>query len=111
MKTKQTLTLGLAALTLTLGAPFTTGAFAQTTTTHKNIVQKHPNATGVAAGVATHTALKRSAAAKKRAHKKLNFAERHPTLTGIAAGVATSKVIKKTTHSATKTTSPSHKTP
>lgn len=76
---------------------FTTGAFAQTAA-HKNIVQKHPNAAGVAAGVATHTALKRSAAAKKRAHKKLNFAERHPTLSGIAAGVATSKVIKKTTH-------------
>ena len=77
---------------------FTTGAFAQTSTAHKNIVQKHPNASGAAAGVATHSALKRSAAAKKRAHKKLNLAEKHPTLSGIAAGVATSKVIKKTTH-------------
>ena len=89
---KRPLIAALAALTLT------TGSFAQTTTAHKNAVQRHPTAAGVAAGVATHAALKRSAAAKKHAHRKLSFAERHPTLTGIAAGAATTKVIKKTTH-------------
>lgn len=60
-------------------------------------VQKHPTATGVAAGIATHAALKRSAAAKKKLHQKLTWAERHPTLTGIAAGTATRLAIKKST--------------
>ncbi|MGC4042968.1 MAG: hypothetical protein QM758_04120 [Armatimonas sp.] len=82
---KKTLAVAMATLTL---MPC---AFAQ------NVIQKHPTATGVVAGVATHAALKRSAAAKKRQHRKLNFAERHPTLTGIAAGVATTKIIKHTT--------------
>lgn len=64
---------------------------------HPNVIQKHPTATGVAAGVATHAALKRSAAYKKKHHQKLTWAERHPTLTGIGAGAATRAVIKKTT--------------
>lgn len=72
-----------------------TPAFAQNP--KLNIVQKHPTLAGAAAGVATHAALKRSAANKKRNHQKLNFAERHPTLTGIAAGVATRAAIKHTT--------------
>ena len=77
-----------------------TAAFAQTAThtaAHKNVVQKHPTATGVVAGVATHSALKRSAAWKKKHHQKLNFAEKHPTMSGIAAGVATKKVIQHST--------------
>ena len=107
-KTKQFATTATIAATLALfSGTLAPNALAQTATvkhaspapTHKpNIVQRHPTATGVAAGVATHSALKRSAAAKKRAHKKLNFAERHPTISGLAAGVATTKTIKKTTH-------------
>ena len=62
-----------------------------------NIVQKHPTLTGIAAGVATHAALKRSAAIKEANGQKLNFAEKHPTLTGIAAGVTTHHIIKKMT--------------
>lgn len=72
-------------------------AFAQTSKPH-NVFQKHPTLSGVAAGVVTRAALKKSAAAKKKTGQKLSFAERHPTLTGIAAGVATRAVIKKTTH-------------
>lgn len=89
---KRQISAVLAVLTLT-----TSGAFAQASKPH-NIIQKHPTLTGVAAGVATHSALKKSAAAKKKAHQKLNFAEKHPTLSGVAAGVATRAVIKKTTH-------------
>jgi len=63
----------------------------------QNLVQRHPTATGVVAGVATHAALKDSAAYKKAHGENLNFAERHPTLTGIAVGVATHHVIKATT--------------
>ncbi len=79
---------GAAAMTLLTVSP---AAFSQ------NIIQRHPTAAGVAAGVATHHLLKKSAARKKAMHQKLNFAERHPTLTGIAAGVATHHIIKKST--------------
>lgn len=77
---------------LTLLAP---AAFAQTG--HLNPVQKHPTMTGVAAGTATHHALKVSARHKKANGQHLNFAERHPTLTGIAAGLGTRHEIKKHT--------------
>jgi hypothetical protein len=53
--------------------------------------------TGIGAGVATHHALKVSAARKKARGQKLNWAERHPTLTGIGAGTATRHIIKKHT--------------
>ena len=60
----------------------------------KNFVQRHPTLTGIGAGMATHRALKISAARKKARGQKLNWAERHPTLTGIGAGTATRHVIK-----------------
>jgi hypothetical protein len=63
-----------------------------------NLIQRHPTGTGVVAGMATHHALKVSAARKKRNHQRLSWAERHPTLTGIGAGLATRHVIKKNTH-------------
>jgi hypothetical protein len=44
--------------------------------------------------MATHRALKVSAARTKARGQKLNGAERHPTLTGIGAGTATRHVIK-----------------
>lgn len=73
-------------------------SFGQKPAAHKpNLIQKHPTATGIAAGVATHAALKRSAAYKKKHHQKLTWAERHPTLTGIGAGAATRAVVKKST--------------
>ena len=65
---------------------------------HPNIIQRHPTATGVAAGIGVHHALKVSAANKKRHHQKLSFAEKHPTMSGLAAGVATRAAIKHTTH-------------
>lgn len=81
---------------------FSTAAFtapsaarAATSTVHKkNWVQRHPTLTGIGAGMATHRALKISAARKKARGQKLNWAERHPTLTGIGAGTATRHVIK-----------------
>ena len=79
--------------TLSLLAP---AAFAQTGyPAHKpNIIQRHPTATGFAAGVATHSALKRSAAYKKAHGQRLNFAEKHPTLSGLGVGTVTRHEIK-----------------
>ena len=61
---------------------------------HPNLIQRHPTATGVAAGLATHHALKVAARNAKLHHKKLNFAERHPTMSGIGAGLFTRHEIK-----------------
>lgn len=62
---------------------------------HKpNIIQRHPTATGFAAGIATHSALKRSAAYKKAHGQRLNFAERHPTMSGFGVGAVTRHEIK-----------------
>jgi hypothetical protein len=99
---------GLAAFTVALALWFTTAfvvpsvaraAPTTTTATHhkKNWVQRHPTMTGIGAGVATHHALKVSAARKKARGQKLNWAERHPTLTGIGVGTTTRHVIKKHT--------------
>lgn len=80
-----------AALTATL--PAVVGA--QTAATHRgNVIQRHPTATGVAAGATTHHALKVSARNKKSHHQKLNFAERHPTITGIGAAIGTHHLVK-----------------
>lgn len=74
-----------AALTLVGVVP----AFAQL-----NGVERHPTATGVAAGIATHMALKRAAANAKAHGKHLNFAERHPMMSSIGAGIATRHYLK-----------------
>jgi len=68
---------------------------AQPVAQHKNWIHRHPVATGFIAGVATHHALKVSAARKKRNHQKLNWAERHPTLSAIGVGGVTTHVLKK----------------
>lgn len=80
-------------LAMTLLAPVT---HAQTAApVHKpNFIQRHPTATGFAAGVATHHALKVSARNAKLHHQKLNFAQRHPTMSGIGAGLFTRHEIK-----------------
>ncbi len=83
----------VAALTLA-----TTGAFVAPAANAQNVIQRHPTATGAAAGVATHHALKVSARNKKRRGRRLNFAERHPTLTGIGVALGTRHAIKSTTH-------------
>ena len=90
---------GAAALLSASFALLAPGAFAQTATMHHNpnFFQRHPTATGTAAGVATHSALKRSAAAKKAHGQKLNFAEKHPTITGLGVGLGTRHEIKKHT--------------
>ena len=62
-----------------------------------NFLQRHPTMTGIAAGVATHHALKVAAAHDKARGKRLNFAERHPTLSGLGVGVFTHHEIKKHT--------------
>jgi hypothetical protein len=62
-----------------------------------NIIQRHPTATGFAAGLATHHALKVAAARDKARGKRLNFAERHPTLSGLGVGLVTRHEIKKHT--------------
>ena len=91
---------GAAALLSAGFALLAPGAFAQTAAPahHPNVIQRHPTATGAAAGMATHSLLKRSAANKKAHHQKLNFAERHPTITGLGAAIGTRHEIK--THTA-----------
>lgn len=80
---------------LTLLAP---ASFAQMAPMHRpNVIQRHPTATGAVAGIATHTALKRSAAYKKAHGQRLNFAEKHPTLSGLGVGIGTRHVIKSHT--------------
>lgn len=79
--------LALISAALALLAPMT---FAQS----PNVIQRHPTATGVAAGVATHHALKVAARNAKAHGQKLNFAERHPTMSAIGAGALTRHEIK-----------------
>lgn len=69
-------------------------SFAQTAYHKPNIIQRHPTATGFAAGVATHHALKVAARNAKMHHQKLNFAERHPTMSALGAGIVTRHEIK-----------------
>jgi hypothetical protein len=60
----------------------------------KNVIERHPTLTAVAAAAATHHALKVAARNAKLHHKKLNWAERHPTLSGLGVGVVTHHEIK-----------------
>lgn len=91
MKINSTLQRGVA-----LAAAFTAVLpLAATAQVHRgNVLQRHPTATGVAAGAATHHALKVSARNKKTHHQKLNLAERHPTITGIGAALGAHHLAK-----------------
>ena len=82
--------LALLPAALTLLAPAT---FAQTAH-NPNIIQRHPTMTGIAAGVATHHALKVAAHNRKMHHQKLDWAQRHPTLSAIGVGAVTRHEIK-----------------
>ena len=90
MNTPRRCVTQAAALAAAFVATSVVPAFAQL-----NAAQRHPTVTGIAAGAATHTALKISANRKKARHQRLNWAERHPTLTGIGAAVATHHMLKK----------------
>lgn len=100
MQTKRTRNTALAsvAAVVTLG----TSAFFAPPASAQNAIQRHPTATGVAAGAATHHALKVSARNKKRRGQRLNFAERHPTLSGIGAAIATRHAVKASTRTRTR---------
>ena len=50
--------------------------------------------TGIAAGMATHHALKVAARNRKMHGQKLDFAQRHPTMSAIGAGALTRHEIK-----------------
>lgn len=62
---------------------------------HKNLMQKHPVATAVVAGIAAHHMAKNGARGRAAAGKKPNLAERHPMATGIVAGLAAHHMAKK----------------
>lgn len=77
-----------------------TGALAQAGTSapvkKKNFAQRHPNATGIVAGVAAYKIAKKTGKNRDRAGRKKNFAQRHPMMTGLATGVAARKLAKDT---------------
>jgi hypothetical protein len=83
--------------TIALGAMLATtvpAAFSAPPSHKGNVLQRHPTATGVVAGAATHHALKVSAKNKKAHHQKLNFAEKHPTITGIGTAIGAHHLAK-----------------
>jgi hypothetical protein len=87
MNTTVTRRIAASLCALTLLA--SVAAFApQATFAQGNVIERHPNASAVATGVATHHALKVAARNAKRHGKKLNWAERHPTLSALGAATA-----------------------
>jgi hypothetical protein len=81
------------AITMMAGLVRPQAAYAQHSMLDK--AAKHHKAVGMATGVGTYAALKRSAARKKARGQKLNFAERHPMMSGAAAGLVTNHMLKK----------------
>ena len=84
---------GVASVAALFAAQVAVPAFAQL-----NAAQRHPTITGIAAGEATHHALKVSARHKKARHQRLSFAERHPTLSAIGAAAGTHHLLKASAH-------------
>ena len=100
--TFRTRKAALALLPATL-ALITPAVFAQTGTMtapgtmshrHLNGIQRHPMLTSIAAGVATHHALKVAARNRKMHGQKLDFAQRHPTMSALGAGAIVHHEIK-----------------
>jgi hypothetical protein len=88
-------TLALLPAALALLAPVTASFAQMATPAHRpNIIQRHPTMTGIAAGMATHHALKVAARNRKMHGQKLDFAQRHPTMSAIGAGALTRHEIK-----------------
>ena len=75
----------------------TTASFAQSPqpTHKKSFIQRHPNLTSAAAGVAAYKVAKKTGQNRAATGRKKNFAQRHPVLTGMAAAAATHHYIKK----------------
>lgn len=62
---------------------------------HRTFAQKHPTATGAAAGIGAYMLAKKTGKARVRAGGHRNFAQRHPVLSGIAAGMVVHHYAKK----------------
>src|SRR5438874_212689 len=62
---------------------------------HRTFAQKHPTATGVAAGIGAYALAKKTGKARERAGQRKNFAQKHPVLSGIAAGMVVRHYAKK----------------
>ena len=62
---------------------------------HRTFAQKHPTATGLAAGVGAYALAKKTGHNRDRAGRHRNFAQRHPLLTGIGAGMVVHHYAKK----------------
>ncbi|WP_295619262.1 hypothetical protein [Chamaesiphon sp. GL140_3_metabinner_50] len=79
-------------IALAMGATFTMGIAMPLTTmaqTHRNLIQRHPNATGAVAGYAAYKAAKGTGRNRSMSGGHRNIMQRHPVLTGVAAaGVA-----------------------
>jgi hypothetical protein len=79
-------------IALAISATFTMGTvmpLAATAQTHRNLIQRHPNATGAVAGYAAYKAAKGTGRNRNMSGGHRNFVQRHPVLTGVAAaGVA-----------------------
>ena len=65
------------------------------TTHHRNFAQRHPTATGAAAGIGAYALAKRTGRNRMAAGRHRNFAQRHPVLTGVAAGMVAHHYAKK----------------
>ncbi len=92
---KAMLALLPAALALTAPAFVSSPALAQAAPKKPNMMQRHPKATGVAAGLAAHHMAKKGAKGKMAQGKKPNMMQRHPKATGVAAGLAAHHMAKK----------------
>ena len=62
---------------------------------HRNFAQRHPTATGAAAGLGAYALAKKTGNNRARAGRHRNFAQRHPVVTGVAAGMIAHHYAKK----------------
>ena len=85
MSSRRLGTLGLSMAVL-MSTVAMSSVQAQTPPKKKNILQRHPVATGVAAGVAAHHYAKT---------RKSGFMHKHPVVTGVAAAAAAHHLAKK----------------
>ena len=64
----------------------------------RTFAQKHPTATGLAAGVGAYALAKKTGKNRARAGRHRNFVQKHPVLTGIATGMVVHHYAKKHRH-------------
>jgi hypothetical protein len=90
---------GIAAALVVLTAAAVPVLPVQAQTPHKrNFAQRHPTATGAAAGLGAYALAKKTGKARARNGRHRNFAQRHPVLTGVAAGMVAHHYAKKHRH-------------